>query len=109
MVGDAPNLAARLQALAEPGTIVVADSTRRLLGDLFHLRDLGRRDVKGIAVPVAAWEVKGASQSESRFEAVRTQTSITLWATGAFTASEGAQVVGMKAVSHHPALSRLRP
>jgi class 3 adenylate cyclase len=73
VVGDAPNLAARLQALAEPGTIVVAASTRRLLGDLFHLRDLGRRDVKGIAVPVAAWEVKGASQSESRFEAVRTR------------------------------------
>jgi len=73
VVGDAPNLAARLQALAEPGTIVVADSTRRLLGDLFHLRDLGRRDVKGIAEPVAVWEVKGASQSESRFEAVRTR------------------------------------
>jgi len=109
VVGDAPNLAARLQALAEPGTIVVAASTRRLLGDLFHLRDLGRRDVKGIAEPVTAWEVRRASQSESRFEAVRTQTSITLWATGAFTAIEGAQVVGMKAVSHHPALSRLRP
>jgi len=73
VVGDAPNLAARLQALAEPGTIVVADSTRRLLGDLFHLRDLGRRDVKGIAEPVVVWEVKGASQSESRFEAVRTR------------------------------------
>ena len=73
VVGDAPNLAARLQALAEPGTIVVAASTRRLLGDLFHLRDLGRRDVKGIAEPVAVWEVKGASQSESRFEAVRTR------------------------------------
>jgi hypothetical protein len=59
--------------LAQPGTIVVADSTRRLLGDLFYLRDLGRRDVKGIAEPVAVWEVKGASQSESRFEAVRTR------------------------------------
>src|SRR6516225_8126518 len=42
VVGETPNLAARLQALAEPGTIVVAASTRRLLGDLFHLRDLGR-------------------------------------------------------------------
>src|SRR5262249_50105089 len=47
VVGDTPNLAARLQALAEPGTIVVAASTRRLLGDLFKLRDLGRHDLKG--------------------------------------------------------------
>src|SRR6266511_969257 len=70
VVGDTPNLAARLQALAEPGTIVVAASTRRLLGDLFHLRDLGRHEVKGIAEPVAAWAVEGVSPSESRFEAV---------------------------------------
>ena len=71
VVGETPNLAARLQALAEPGTIVVAASTRRLLGDLFRLRDLGRHDVKGIAEPVAAWAVEGVSPSESRFEAVR--------------------------------------
>jgi class 3 adenylate cyclase/tetratricopeptide (TPR) repeat protein len=71
VVGDTPNLAARLQALAEPGTIVVAASTRRLLGDLFHLRDLGRHEVKGIAEPIAAWAVEGVSASESRFEAVR--------------------------------------
>jgi class 3 adenylate cyclase/predicted ATPase len=71
VVGDAPNLAARLQALAEPGTIVVAASTRRLLGNLFHLRDLGRHEVKGIAEPVAAWAVEGVSASESRFESVR--------------------------------------
>src|SRR5499427_6324379 len=71
VVGDTPNLAARLQALGEPGTIVVAASTRRLLGDLFRLRDLGRHEVKGIAEPVAAWVVEGVSDSESRFEAVR--------------------------------------
>jgi class 3 adenylate cyclase/tetratricopeptide (TPR) repeat protein len=71
VVGDTPNLAARLQALAAPGTVVVAASTRRLLGDLFHLRDLGRHEVKGIAEPVAAWAVEGVSDSESRFEAVR--------------------------------------
>jgi class 3 adenylate cyclase/predicted ATPase/ABC-type transport system involved in cytochrome c biogenesis ATPase subunit len=71
VVGETPNLAARLQALAEPGTIVVAASTRRLLGDLFRLRDLGRHEVKGIAEPVAAWVVEGVSDSESRFEAVR--------------------------------------
>jgi len=72
LVGDTPNIAARLQALAEPGTIVVAASTRRLLGDLFRLRDLGCHEVKGIAEPVAAWAVEGVSASESRFEAVRT-------------------------------------
>ena len=71
VVGDTPNLAARLQALAAPGTVVVAASTRRLLGDLFHLRDLGRHEVKGLAEPVAAWAVEGVSDSESRFEAVR--------------------------------------
>jgi class 3 adenylate cyclase/tetratricopeptide (TPR) repeat protein len=71
VVGETPNLAARLQALAEPGTIVVAASTRRLLGDLFRLCDLGSHEVKGIAEPVAAWAVEGVSDSESRFEAVR--------------------------------------
>src|SRR5438876_3187237 len=71
VVGDTPNLAARLQALAEPGTIVVTASTRRLLGGLFRLRDLGLHEVKGIAEPVAAWVVEGVSDSESRFEAVR--------------------------------------
>src|SRR5262245_49947687 len=70
VIGGAPNLAARLQALAVPGTIVVAGSTRRLLGDLFRLRDLGWHDIKGIAEPVAAWAVEGLSASESRFEAV---------------------------------------
>src|SRR5262245_37062583 len=72
VVGDTPNLAARLQALAETGTIVIAGSTRRLLGYLFRLRDLGLHEVKGIAEPVAAWAVEGVSASESRFEAVRT-------------------------------------
>src|SRR5262249_28692107 len=71
LVGDTPNLAARVQALAEPGTIVVAASTRRLLGDLFRLRDLGCHEVKGIAEPVATWAVEGVSASESRFEAAR--------------------------------------
>src|SRR5262249_52320415 len=71
VVGETPNLAARLQDLGEPGTIVVAASTRRLLGELFRLRDLGRHEVKGFAEPVAAWAVEGVSASESRFEAVR--------------------------------------
>src|SRR5262249_58176934 len=71
LVGDTPNLAARLQAVAEPGTIVIAASTRRLIGDLFRLRKLGLHEVKGIGEPVAAWAVEGVSASESRFEAVR--------------------------------------
>src|SRR5262249_17138733 len=69
LVGDAPNIAARIQALAEPGMIVLAGTTRRLLGDIFRLRDLGRHEVKGIAEPVAAWAVGGVSAFDSRFEA----------------------------------------
>jgi class 3 adenylate cyclase/tetratricopeptide (TPR) repeat protein len=71
VVGDTPNVAAGLQALAERGMVAVAASTRRLLGDLFRLRDLGRHEIKGISEPVAAWAVEGVSASESRFEAVR--------------------------------------
>jgi class 3 adenylate cyclase/predicted ATPase len=69
VIGDAPSIAARLQGLAEPGTVVIAASTRRLLGDLFRLRDLGLHNVKGLAEPIAAWAVDGVSASESRFEA----------------------------------------
>lgn len=72
VIGDTPSLAARLQALAEPGTVVIAGSTRRLLGDLFHLRDLGLHKAKGVAQPIAAWAVDGVSASQSRFEAIRT-------------------------------------
>jgi class 3 adenylate cyclase len=76
MVGDTPNIAARLQSFAEPGAVVVAASTRRLLGDLFTFRSLGHREVKGLAEPIAVWAVEGAAASESRFEAVRTARSI---------------------------------
>jgi class 3 adenylate cyclase len=57
VVGETPNLAARLQALAEPDAVVIAASTRRLVGDLFEYRDLGVVEVKGIAAPVPAWQV----------------------------------------------------
>ncbi|HET7805280.1 MAG TPA: adenylate/guanylate cyclase domain-containing protein [Pseudolabrys sp.] len=70
VIGDTPSLAARLQALAEPGTVVIASSTRRLLGDVFRLRDLGVHKVKGIAEPIPAWAVLGLSASQSRFESV---------------------------------------
>ena len=70
IVGDTPNLAARLQALAEPNMVVIADSTRRLLGNLFELRDLGAKNLKGIAGPARAWAALRANSVESRFEAL---------------------------------------
>jgi predicted ATPase len=69
-VGNTPNLAARLQGIAEPDTVVISEATRRLLGNLFELRDLGARDLKGIAEPVRAWVALRASTVESRFEAL---------------------------------------
>src|SRR6516164_1288631 len=70
-VGETPNLAARLQALAQSGQIVLAGATRRLIGDLFRLRDLGRQAVKGFAEPVEAFAVEGVAAVVSRFEAAR--------------------------------------
>ena len=71
VVGETPNLAARLQALAEPDAVVIAAGTHRLLGDLFEYRDLGAVEVKGIAAPVPAWQVLRPSAVASRFEALR--------------------------------------
>ena len=71
VVGETPNLAARLQALAEPDAVVIAAGTRRLVGDLFEYRDLGAVEVKGIAGPVRAWQVLRPSAVASRFEALR--------------------------------------
>src|SRR5436189_6092082 len=68
VVGETPNLAARLQALAEPDAVVIAAGTRRLVGDLFEVRDLGAVEVKGIADPVPAWQVLRPSAVASRFE-----------------------------------------
>jgi class 3 adenylate cyclase len=70
VVGETPNLAARLQGLAEPNSVVIAASTRRLVGDLFECSDLGTVEVKGIEVPVSAWQVLRSSGVESRFEAL---------------------------------------
>ena len=70
IVGETPNIAARLQALAEPDTIVIAESTRRLVGDLFEYLDLGLVDLKGLPQPVRAVWVVGESTVESRFEAL---------------------------------------
>ena len=70
IVGETPNLAARLQGIAEPNTVVIGESTRKLLGNLFELRDLGSREVKGISEPVRAWAALRPSSVESRFEAL---------------------------------------
>jgi len=70
IVGETPNLAARLQGIAEPNTVVIAEATRRLLGNLFELKDLGARDLKGVAEPLRAWVALRASTVESRFEAL---------------------------------------
>ena len=69
VVGETPNLAARLQSLAPPGAVVIAPATKRLLGNEFNLSDLGPQNLKGFAAPVAAWQVLGTSAVESRFEA----------------------------------------
>jgi predicted ATPase/class 3 adenylate cyclase len=69
VVGETPNLAARLQALAAPGTVVIGPSTKRLTGGLFDYEDLGAVEIKGLARPVMAFRVLRESGTESRFEA----------------------------------------
>jgi class 3 adenylate cyclase/predicted ATPase len=71
LVGEVLNLSGRLQEIADPSTVVIADDTRKLLGSLFELQDLGAKDLKGIAGPVRAWSALRASSVESRFEALR--------------------------------------
>jgi class 3 adenylate cyclase len=70
VVGDTPNLAARLQALAAPGGVVISQATRRLVGGLFELADLGPLRLKGFDAPLAAWQVEGEGRAEGRFEAL---------------------------------------
>ena len=73
VVGETPNLAARLQALAAPGSVVISQATRRLVGGLFELADLGPRRLKGFAAPLSAWRVEGEGHAEGRFEALHGQ------------------------------------
>jgi class 3 adenylate cyclase len=72
VVGDTPNLAARLQALADPGSVLVAPATHRLTGDLFDYADAGTHLIKGFAQPIPVWRVIGERAAESRFAATRT-------------------------------------
>ena len=70
IIGETPNLAARLQSIAEPNQVIIAESTRRLLGNLFELEDLGTKDLKGIAGPVRVWAALRPSSAASHFEAL---------------------------------------
>src|SRR5262249_22342228 len=70
VVGETPNLAARLQTLAEPGTVLIDANSHRLAGGHFNYRDFGPCAVKGWAEPVPVWQVLGSSGVESRFEAM---------------------------------------
>jgi len=70
VAGETPNLAARLQAIAEPGAVIISDVTRRLVGELFECRDLGNMSLKGIPAQVRAWHVLAPSTVENRFEAL---------------------------------------
>jgi class 3 adenylate cyclase len=72
-IGETPNLAARLQALATPDTVVIAESTRSQIGSLFDLEDLGPQRLAGFAAPQGAWRVIGESDATSRFEALRSE------------------------------------
>ena len=67
IVGETPNLAARLQGIAEPNMVVIAEGTRRLLGNLFELEDLAAKHLKGIAGPVRAFAALRTSSAEGRF------------------------------------------
>jgi predicted ATPase/class 3 adenylate cyclase len=73
-VGQAPNLAARLQTVAEPGNVLISSTTRRLVMDLFLYEDLGSHCLKGFSEPIPMWRVVGDSRTESRFEALRAMT-----------------------------------
>lgn len=72
IIGDTPNLAARLQGLAEPGKVVIGAGTRNLIGRLFDCAEHPPRQLKGYAIPVPYWTVLRESDVHSRFEALRT-------------------------------------
>jgi class 3 adenylate cyclase len=76
IVGETPNLAARLQALALPDTILISDATRQLLGNLFDLDEMGAQELKGISRPVPVWRVRAEATVESRFAATRAGSSL---------------------------------
>jgi len=70
VTGETPNLAARLQAIAEPDAVVVESGCQRVVGGLFEYADLGRRELKGFTEPIQVWQVLGETEAENRFEAL---------------------------------------
>jgi class 3 adenylate cyclase/predicted ATPase len=76
VVGETPNLAARLQEASAPGTVVISEGMRRLLGEMFELRELGPTRLKGFAQPVNSYQVIGEHSAGSRFEARRPATPL---------------------------------
>ena len=79
VVGETPHLAARLQALAAPSSLVVADATRRQVGSLFEFEDLGKQQLAGFVEPQHAWGIVSESGVVSRFEALRTHPQSAGW------------------------------
>jgi len=69
VVGEIPNIAARLQGLAEPNTVVLSGSTRELVRSLFEFADLGLQELKGFVAPQRVWQVLGESTVDNRFKA----------------------------------------
>ena len=69
-MGETPNLAARLQGIAEPNSVVIAESTRKLVGNLFELQDLGSQELRGISGAVRTWAALRPASVESRFDAL---------------------------------------
>jgi class 3 adenylate cyclase/tetratricopeptide (TPR) repeat protein len=84
IAGETPNLAARLQALAGTNEMVIAQSTRDLVGDVFDCTEIGRFELKGLAAPVSAWRVVGERAVESRYDALRSS-----WGTASLIGREG--------------------
>jgi class 3 adenylate cyclase len=78
VVGETPNLAARLQDVAQPNQLVIGPVTRQLVGELFELEDCGTHELKGIAEPVRVWRVVSAREGESRFEATHLEGGLPL-------------------------------
>jgi class 3 adenylate cyclase/tetratricopeptide (TPR) repeat protein len=78
IVGETPNLAARLQALADPEDILISETTQQLLGGMFELEAIGARELKGFARPMPVWRVRGEASVESRFAAIHPDDTLPL-------------------------------
>jgi len=112
VLGKTPNLAARLQAFAEPDAVVIAEDTRRLIGGLFDDDDLGTVMLKGFDAPVRAWRLLREGKAESRFEAFHVAAAHAVgWARGGARAA-GAPLaacqVGVALLAGEPGIGKSR-